>query len=340
MKTRVLGKTGLEISELGFGGIPITRTAKAEAIELVRHCLDLGVNFFDTANMYLDSEAKLGEALEGVRDRVVLATKTGARDVPTATEHLEKSFADLRTDYIELYQFHNVSDEEHLEIVVNGGLYELADKARQAGRLGHIGFSSHNPTVALKAIETGLFETLQFPFNFVEMRAEEELFPRARELNIGLIGMKPLAGGALDDAGVCFRFLQQNPWIIPIPGIQTKAEIDEIVGFYENPRPLSAGDEARIEEYRREMGETFCRRCGYCLPCPEGIEIPMVLMFGTQIRRFPGKNLEEMAQERMANAENCVECGQCHERCPYELPIPELIGEAVEVYREFKEKRT
>ena len=336
MKRHQLGKTGLMVSEIGIGGISITRIALKEAVDLIRHGLDLGINFFDTANMYLDSEQKMGEALAPVRSEVIIATKTGARDVETAEEHLAKSLNDLKTDYIDIYQAHNVSTEEHLEqILAPGGIYEFMVKAKEKGMVRHLGFSSHNPTVAKKVVETGLFETLQFPFNFLETKALEELFPAAEKLDMGLIGMKPLGGGMLEKAELCFGFLKGYPHIIPIPGVQTREELDEIAGLYQQPRPLKPEDLEAMEAIKKELGDNFCRRCGYCQPCPQGIEIPFVLLFKSQAKRFSAEKVIEMNRDRMALAEECEECGQCLEKCPYELPIPDLLKETVDYYHEF-----
>jgi uncharacterized protein len=339
MKKRTLGKTGLQVSELGFGGIPISRMSLEEAADLIRLAHGLGLNFFDTANMYLDSEQKMGQALAPVRDGVVIATKTAARDVPTAKEHLAQSLRDLQTDWIDLYQAHNVSTEEDLEkVLAPDGVYEFMAEARDKGQIRHIGLSSHHPDIALKAVETGLFETLQYPFNFLETGALDELFPAAEKLGLGLIGMKPLGGGLLEKAGLCFGFLQKYPHLIPIPGIQTREELEEIVDLYENPRPLSRADLETMESIKADLGDNFCRRCGYCMPCPQGIEIPFVLLLKSQVKRFSPTQVTTMNRARMALAEECEECGQCLEKCPYQLPIPDLLKDTVEYFRAFTKR--
>jgi len=336
IKKTILGRSGLAVTELGVGGIPLITCGVEEAADLIRYCVARGLTFFDTANMYADSELKMGRALAPVRDQVVIATKTGARDRATAAEHLAKSLRDLQTDHIDLYQVHNLSTEEHLEqILAPGSVYAFLEEAKKEGRIGHIGVTSHNPTVALKAIRTGLFETLQFPFNFVETEPVEELFPAARELGLGLIGMKPLGGGILERAELCFRFLQEYPDLVPIPGIKAREEIDQILSLYEDRRPLSGAEREEIKAIQAELGERFCHRCGYCMPCPEGIDIPMVFLFKAQTKRFPVKQVLETSKERMEKAEGCQECGQCVEKCPYDLPIPEMIQETLDHYREF-----
>lgn len=333
----VLGRSGLEVSELGVGGIPLTRCGMEEARDLLEHCLEKGLNFFDTANMYADSEVKMGLALSPVRDRVVIATKTAARDPETAAAHLAKSLRDLKTDHIDLYQLHNVSTEEHLEqVLAPGGVYAMVEEAKAEGRIDHIGLTSHNPTVALQAIRTGLFETLQFPFNFVETEPVEDLFPAARELGLGLIVMKPLAGGIVDRADLCFRFLQDYPDLVPIPGIQAKEEIDQILGYYQDRRPLNEKERQEIEAIKAELGDRFCHRCGYCTPCPEGVQIPLVLIFKSFSRRFPPETVVTMSREWMESAESCQSCGQCVEGCPYDLPVPEMIQESLDLFQEFR----
>jgi len=341
MKTVELGRTKMRVSEVGFGGIPISRLTLKEAVELVRHCFDLGLTLFDTANMYGDSESKLGQALKPVRDQVVLATKTLARDPETAVQHLKQSLKSLATDWIDLYQVHNISDQEDLDrVLAPGGVYEVLDRARDQGRIRFIGFSSHSPETALRAVRTGLFETLQFRFNFIEDGPLKELFPAAQEMGLGLIGMKPLGGGLLERADLCFKYLQAHSEVVPIPGLETKAEAEEIVGFYQSPQPLSEADQRAIEAIRDRLGSSFCRRCGYCQPCPEGIEIPMVLIFKSSSRRLSPNWVISTSQERMAKVENCQDCGQCQEKCPYDLPIPDLLKEMLGCYREFCQKHS
>ncbi len=278
----------------------------------------------------------MGEALAPVRKEVIIATKTAARDVATAEQHLAKSLKDLRTDYIDIYQAHNVSTEDDLEkVLAPGGIHEFMAKAKEKGVVRHIGFSSHNPTIAQRMVQTGLFETLQFPFNFLETKALEALFPAAEELDMGLIGMKPLGGGLLENARLCFEFLRYHPQIIPIPGVQALEELEEIVDLYENPQPFSEEDLATIESIKAELGNNFCRRCGYCQPCPQGIQIPYVLLFNSIAKRYTPPRAIKMSQEWMAQAEECQECGECLEKCPYQLPIPDLLKETVERFHRF-----
>jgi predicted aldo/keto reductase-like oxidoreductase len=341
MKSVRLGKTGILVSALGFGGIPITRVDFNEAVSLVRYCLDQGVTFFDTANVYGDSEPKIGSALQDVRNQVTLATKTLVRDAAGATRQVEKSLERLRTDHIDLYQLHNISNHEALDKVLEpGGAYEALVRARDQGKIGHIGFSSHNLDIAVRACRSGLFAAVQIPFNIIEHDPAEKLFQVARQHDMGIIAMKPLGGGLLNRADLCFGFLQQYDDVIPIPGVESKREVDENLGYYRAPRALSRQDWAEIEKIRGEVGARFCHRCGYCQPCPEGIEIWRALLFKAQARRFPPEMAIKMGMEPMKMAENCAQCGECETKCPYELPVPDLINESLDFYRQFCEQHS
>ena len=337
MKSVRLGKTGLLVSEVGFGGIPIIPISFDEGISVIRHCFEQGITFFDTANMYGDSEKKIGHALESVRDNVVLATKTMKRDSEGAAKHIMHSLENLKTDNIDLYQFHNIGNEEELDkILAPGGAYEAVDRARSEGKINFIGFSSHDIETAIKACRTGFFSTIQFPFNFIEHDPADELFKFARELDMGIIAMKPLGGGLLDRADLCFRFLQQYPYVVPIPGISSQKEANEIVDLYISPRPLSEADHKQIERLRSELGTKFCHRCGYCIPCEQEVDIPGVMSFRSFVaRRLSTSVVINMVKKGMESVENCNECGECLERCPYRLPIPDLLKENVALFRDY-----
>jgi hypothetical protein len=331
-----LGQTGLEVSEIGFGGIPIIPLPSAEAVALVRDCFDLGVTFFDTANMYTTSEEKIGAALAPVRREAVIATKTGARDAAGATAHLELSLRQLKTDWVDIYQLHNVSNPEALEqVLAPGGAYEAVARARDAGKIRTIGISSHSLAAAKRALETGLFQTLQFPFNFIEDDPAAELFPLARSRGVGIIGMKPLGGGLLERADLCFKFLQQHRDVVPIPGVRTREEFDAILGLYRNPSPLSEADTRDMQAIRAALGKQFCHRCEYCMPCEQGVQISAVLIFRAAARRLAPEGVKGWLGKAMETVAQCVECGQCEERCPYELPIAELLKENLARYTEY-----
>lgn len=331
-----LGRTGFLVSALGFGGIPITRADFNEAVRLVKYCFDQGITFFDTAYLYGDSEPKIGSALEDVRNQVTLATKTLIRDAIGAMRQIEKSLERLRTDYIDLYQIHNISNHEALDkVLAPGGAYQALAQAKDEGKIKHIGFSSHNLDIAVKACKTGLFATVQIPFNFIERDPTEKLFHVACEQGMGIIAMKPLGGGLLNRADLCFGFLQQYEDVMPIPGVESRRQVDENLQYYREPRPLSKQDWDEIEKVREEVGIRFCHRCGYCQPCPEGVEIWRVLLFKSQTKRFPPEMAIKMSKEPMKTAENCAQCGECEDKCPYGLPVPDLISETLEYYREF-----
>jgi predicted aldo/keto reductase-like oxidoreductase len=327
------------ISELGFGGIPIIRLDHDAAVEVVRHCYENGVTFFDTANVYGDSEKKIGAALESVRDKIVIATKTLQREAAEAADHVGYSLENLRTDCIDIYQTHNIGNDETLEQVLGpGGAYEALAKAREEGKIRFIGTSSHNIPTAIKACRTGRFDTLQFPFNFIERDPADELFKVAREMDMGIIAMKPLGGGLLERADLCFKFLRQYPDVVPIPGIQAKEELDEIVALYEKPAALTDADNAAIEEIRADLGVKFCHRCEYCMPCDKGVTIPGVMSFRSMFKRMAPAAAIGMAYGAMDSVEKCEDCGECVEKCPYDLAIPELLKENLALYNDFKEK--
>jgi predicted aldo/keto reductase-like oxidoreductase len=336
LKTVDLGRSGLKASEVGCGGIPIMRVGLEEAKSIIRHCFQLGIRFFDTAHVYNDSEEKMGAALEPVRDEVVLATKVWAKDAEGAAKELAMSFDRLRTKRIDLVQCHNVSNQPDLDKVMGpGGAYEVLAQAKAENKVGAVGFSSHNPEIAVKAIRTGKFATLQFPFNFIEDDPQEKVFPVAREWGLGLIAMKPLGGGLLDRADLCFRFLQQFPDVVPIPGIQSQEEIDEIVQYYRERRPLRQKDREQMNRIRNELGGRFCHRCEYCMPCEQGVQIPKVLLIKSQVRRFSPKQLAVVAKEAAASVEQCIDCRECEEKCPYHLPVPEMLKENSEIFKKF-----
>jgi predicted aldo/keto reductase-like oxidoreductase len=336
LRTIDLGRSGLKVTELGCGGIPIMRVNLEEAKRIIKRCFELGIRFYDTAHVYGDSEEKLGSALEPVRDEVVLATKVWAKDAAGAAKELAMSFERLRTKRIDLIQCHNVSNQGDLDRVMGpGGAYEALAQAKAEDKVGAIGFSSHNPDIAVQAIHTGKFTTLQFPFNFIEDDPQEKVFPAAREWGMGLIAMKPLGGGLLDRADLCFRFLQQYPDVVPIPGVQSLEEINEIVGYYRERLPLGQDDREQMQRIRNELGGRFCHRCEYCMPCQQGVQIPKVLLIKSQVRRFSPKQLAFIAKEAVASVEQCAECGECVEKCPYHLPVPEMLKENAETFKKF-----
>lgn len=334
MKTLRLGRTEFVVSRVGFGGIPVQRCSENGAIEVVRRCLDLGITFFDTANGYSTSEERIGKALSDRRTDVVIATKSAARDKKTAREHLELSLKRLNTDYLDLWQLHNVSSPEVYEQVLEpGGAMEAAQEALEAGKIRHIGISSHSMEVALQAVASDHFETIQFPFNFVTDEPKEELIPLAQKHDVGFIAMKPFAGGMLGDATPAMKFLLQYPTVLPDPGVEQVSQIEEIVDIVNGRWELSPQERQEIERIRAEVGTRFCRRCGYCQPCPQAVQIPVLMNLESFLKRFPVERIVQgWVAEAMESGRNCVQCGECEERCPYELPIREMLAENLEAY--------
>ncbi|MFW5923171.1 MAG: aldo/keto reductase [Planctomycetota bacterium] len=326
MRKVVLGKTGLEISAVGFGGIPIQRLSETEAEDLLNRTLDLGVNFIDTATGYGDSQKKIGRVMQDRREEAVLATKSPARTRDDMEQALEKSLSEMRTDYIDLYQLHGVSDRDNWEDVQRKGGLDVLLEARDEGTIGHVGFTSHSREMALKLVEDPRMETVQFPFNLVTSEPVDDLIPRARERNLGFIVMKPLCGGQYGNAEFAFKYLNSFPDLVPIPGIEKFEEIEEIVDLVDS-REVLEGEEA--EEARRvaeKLGKRFCRRCGYCEPCPEGVPITLAMIFESMVARLPRERLVSgPAKKLYRQGDNCIQCGECEEKCPYDLPIMETI---------------
>ena len=337
MNTVKLSGTDLEVSQVGFGGIPIIPLPKNEAVSIVKYCFELGITFFDTANMYTTSEKKIGTALQTVRDKVVIASKTTERGAAGAADHIDSALKQLKTDWIDIYQLHNVSNKEALqEVLAPQGAYEALARARGAGKIRFIGISSHSISTAIEALKTGLFSTLQFPFNFIENDPQNELFPLARRNNVGIIGMKPLGGGLLESAKLCFGFLQQHPDVVPIPGIRAKKEADEIVELYRHPQPLLEPDLKKMKKIHADLGKTFCHRCEYCMPCEQGVQIPSVLIFQAAAKRLSPEGVSAWLGNAMETVAECIECGQCEEKCPYNLPITDLLKENLALFKEIE----
>jgi predicted aldo/keto reductase-like oxidoreductase len=329
-----LGKSGLEVSAVGFGGIPIQRVSEEEAVRAIRTALDLGVDFIDTAAGYSDSQRKIGAATRGARDRVILATKSGQKTKEGILRDVERAREEMGADVIDLYQLHGVSKREAWEAIRSpGGAIEGLLEAKEKGLVSHVGFTSHSLDLSIELVEEPAFETIQFPFNLVTSEPERELIPKARELGLGFIVMKPLCGGLYDDAGLAFKFLNGFPDLVPIPGIERPEEIEEIVRVVESGETLEGGDRARAERIAGELGRLFCRRCGYCEPCPNEVPVQFTMIFESLIKRVPRANAADMAERLIAGVADCAECGECESKCPYELPIIESMKKALELAR-------
>lgn len=329
MEYVTLGKTGLKISRLGFGGIPIQRTDAATTKELMKVMVEKGINYIDTARGYTVSESYLGEALEGYRDKFILATKSMARNKDGMAADIETSLKNLRTDYIDIYQVHNPSLEQLEQVMAPSGALEALIEAKEAGKIGHIGLTGHTMELFEEAVGLPWVETFMFPYNIVE-RQGEELMRKCTENNIGFIVMKPLAGGAIEDANLALRFICANPDVsVVIPGMYDVKEIDMNLAATEDTSPLSEEELKKMEEIREQLGSNFCRRCNYCQPCSAGINISSVFLLQGYLDRY---GLGDWARTRYealdVKAGACVECGACEPRCPYNLPIREMLKEA------------
>lgn len=333
-----LGRTNLMVSQLGFGGIPIQRLSTDDAVAVVRASLDAGITFLDTAHGYGTSEERIGLAIQGRREGLVIATKAPAAEPALFRQQVETSFRRLQVEHIDLLQFHGVSSfDKYAAIVQPGGPYDIACALRDAGRVGHIGVTSHNLSVALQMVRDDRFETLMFPFNFITREPLDELIPLCRQHDVGFIAMKPVGGGLLWDIDTAFRWLRQVPDVVPLVGMQSLAEVAQNVGLMEGPAVLTAEDEALIAQRTRELGTRFCRACDYCQPCPQGIAISSVLRIQSFFRRMPAERFYDAETEQnIATAETCKSCGDCESRCPFELPIREMLRENTAWYRQMQ----
>ncbi|MDR3334151.1 MAG: aldo/keto reductase [Treponema sp.] len=325
------GKTGLMVSRVALGGIPIMRVSKAEAVKLVQEAIGLGINFIDTAHVYADSEEKIGEGIKGIRrEDLIIASKSPADDKKQFNENLDLSLKRLGVDYIDIYQLHNVGSETRRDAVLApGGAYEGLQEAVKAGKVRFPAFSSHSLPVALELMKSDKFAVVQFPFNYIDRQAEKEAIPLAQKLDMGFIAMKPMGGGLLNNAGISFRYLLQYDSIVPDPGIESIEEIREIVGIVEKKQPLTAEDKKEIEKLCAEFGPSWCHRCDYCQPCPQGIAISAVLCTKSSSKRFSPERARAMIGPAVEKAKTCLECGDCMTRCPYHLEIPRLLKENI-----------
>jgi hypothetical protein len=337
MRYLPLGRTGLIVSEVGFGGIPIIRLDPDAAVAVLRRAFDRGITLFDTANAYRDSEEKIGSALGKERAKCVLATKTIRRDAGGALAQLENSLRMLQTDYIDIYQLHQIAQEKDWAIVTApGGAMEAVLKAKEQGKIKYIGVTSHNLAMAVKLVRTDMFSTIQFPFNFIEEAAKEELHVAARALGMGILAMKPFAGGMIDNAGIAFKFLRQHPDCIALPGLDSPERVDEVVSFYQQPNKVTKKDIKLMERYRLELGKQFCRRCEYCQPCPQGVQITSAMAYRVIASRMSSKVAVEFARIPMESVKLCTECRECVDRCPYDLPIPDILKIHYDLYEQHK----
>lgn len=319
-----LGRTGLLVNKNGFGALPIQRIALDDAVRLLRKALDGGMTYFDTARFYTDSEAKLGAAFAGCRDRVFLATKTAAAKAENFWKDLETSLGFLKTDHIDVYQFHNPSFVPKPDD--GTGLYEAMLKAREQGKIRFIGFTNHRLALAKDVAESGLYDTLQFPFSYLSTEEEVALVRCCAEKDIGFIAMKSLSGGLITDSALAYAFMATQPNVLPIWGVQAEKELAEFLSYQENPPALTDARRAKIAEDRKALAGDFCRGCGYCMPCPAGIEINNCARMSLLLRRAPlSVYLTESWKAKMEKIPGCLHCNHCKGKCPYHLDTPALL---------------
>lgn len=333
MQTVRLGKTNITVSKNGFGALPIQRVSKDEAIGILRKAYDGGINYFDTARFYTDSEEKIGLALSDVRENIIISTKTMRTDVEGFWRELDESLTLLKTDYIDIYQFHN---PPFCPKPGDGtGLYEAMLEAKKLGKIRHIGITSHKLKIAEEAVRSGLYETLQFPFSYLASEKEEALVRLCEEMDVGFICMKALAGGLITRSDAAYAFLAEYP-VAPIWGIQRERELDEFLSYNATPPEMTEEIKAYIDRERDELKGDFCRGCGYCMPCPVGIQINNCARMSLMIRRAPiDAQLSKASQDMMKKIEDCIECGQCKSKCPYGLDTPNLLKKNYEDYKTF-----
>ena len=330
MEYRALGRTGLQISPMGLGGIPVQRIDAEGTKQLLQKLVAAGVNYIDTARGYTVSEEYIGYGLEGIRDKFVLATKSMARTKEAMAADIDISLKNLRTDYIDLYQVHNPGPKDLETVIAPGGALEALLEARQAGKIGHIGITLHSADMFQKALELSWVETIMFPYNLVETQGED-LIRICGQKGIGFIAMKPLAGGAIEDATLALRFIGQNSNVsVVIPGMAEEKELQQNLAAVADTTPLSLEEKQKINRIRSTLGTQFCRRCNYCAPCPMGIGIPGIFVLEGYFSRY---NLQDWALARYngtpVKASACIGCGACEARCPYQLPIRKMLKNVV-----------
>ena len=332
MNTIRLGRSELMVTKTAFGALPIQRISTAEAVKLVRRAYEGGINYFDTANMYTDSEEKLGLALKDVREKVIISTKSAATGKQGAMAHIEHSLRHL--GYIDLFQFHNPAVLP--DISDPNGAFAAALEMKEKGYIRHIGITNHRHHIAKAAIESGNFETLQFPFCYLATDVDLELVELCKQADMGFIAMKGLSGGLLNNAAACHAFMQQYENVVPIWGVQRMEELEQWLSLAETSGAMTEELKAVIEKDRKELAGSFCRGCGYCMPCPAGIEINNSARMNMLLRRAPYRPyLTDEWYEKMHRIENCIHCDSCKSRCPYGLDTPALLQYMLKDYDEF-----
>ena len=336
VKKIVLGKTGISAYQNGFGALPVQRADKETAVKILRAAFEGGMNFFDTARAYSDSEEKIGATFgdmwDRMRDDIFIATKTTAKKPEDFNKDLDKSLELLRTDHVDIYQLHCV--DRCYRPGDGTGMYECMEKAKQEGKIRHIGITTHRIKVAFEILESGLYETLQYPFSYLASDEEKELVRKAKEKNVGFIAMKGLAGGLISNSRAAMAFMNEYDNVMPIWGIQKLSELEEWLSYMKEVPVMDEQTTAFIEKECNELKGDFCRGCGYCMPCPAGIEINTCARMSLLLRRAPSDNwLSQANRDKMKKIEGCLNCGSCMSKCPYELNTPELLRKNYEDYK-------
>ncbi|MBR1634608.1 MAG: aldo/keto reductase [Lachnospiraceae bacterium] len=332
MKEIVLGSTGIRVAQNALGALPIQRATKEDAVRILRKAYEGGMRYFDTARAYSDSEEKMGEAFDGMREKIYIATKTMAQTPEQFWKDLETSLSLLRTDYIDVYQFHCA--DRCFRPGDGTGMYECMQEAKAQGKIRHIGLTAHKIKIAMEAVESGLYETMQFPFSYLSGEQEIALVEACAKHNVGFVCMKGLAGGLITDAKAAMAFMTQYDNVLPIWGVQRESELDEWLAFMDETPEYSGKIQAFVEQERKELAGNFCRGCGYCEPCPVGIVIHQCARMSLMLRRMPSEGwLGEKWQQEMAKIDDCLHCNKCRQHCPYELNTPELLAANLDDYR-------
>jgi uncharacterized protein len=340
MKKIRLGRTNMMVSQIGLGGVPLQRPSVEEAQKVIGKCLDLGINFIDTAAEYSDSETKIGRAIKGRRDKVFISTKSDMGTPLQVESKLLKSLKKLDVDYIDLFQYHMVSTPEAYAAATEpSGPIAVIRKAMADGKVKHLGITTHSLEIAQKAAASGIFETIMFPFNFIVSEAENELLPLIRKHDVGFIAMKPFAAGMIPQVKIAIKYLLQFPDLITIPGFQKVEEIEEIMGIASGAVDFTPEEKREVEKLRREQRHRLCRRCAKCEPCDKGIQIVHIMDTVPMLKCFPGRfTFSEMVSTELAQVAGCNSCGECEKRCIYGLPVMELIHEFADLYKKEKSR--
>ncbi|MEG6585338.1 aldo/keto reductase [Dendrosporobacter sp. 1207_IL3150] len=332
MEKRRLGRTGLDVTVISFGALPIQRHTMEDAGPVLNAALDAGINFIDTARAYSDSEEKIGQHISSRRSEYYLATKSMSRDKSSMAKDIETSLTNMRTDYIDIYQIHNIKERKDFEAVMApGGALEALKEAQAAGKIGHIGVTGHSLPLLIEAVKTNEFSTVQVPFNFIETGALDELFPLAESLDVGRIVMKPLGGGQVRSIDLALRFLLEHNITVAIPGMDKVEHIAQNIAPAKKFHPLTIEEKNILKDEAQQIGPNFCRRCGYCMPCAAEIDIPQMFIFHLQYAFY---GLKEAIPKRYAamkaKASACIDCGVCETRCPYDLPIRDRLKQVAQ----------